>query len=156
MSSAPVDSPSLPSNNGTEITLLIGKQIWQLTSLSMQLRSDWNGSHAKTCSALKQLNWLLISYFLCSSLLIVHYTKKVGRVCIWGKFALMWRLCSGASLYTWGEFVNVVSRTSFEGTWCKFNFYCVLFPNNSRWIPTQACTLAASRPMPSVVRSGEW
>ena len=47
--------------------------------------------------------------------LLIHSAlhEKVGRVCIWGKFALMWRLCSGASLYTWGKFVNVASRPSF-------------------------------------------
>ena len=39
--------------------------------------------------------------------------EKVWRVCIWGKFALMWRLCSRASLYTWGDLVNVASRPSF-------------------------------------------
>ena len=54
--SEPVDSASLPSNNGAE-----------------------GGSHAKTWSALKQLILIAKAHFLRSSLLIMHYTKNWGE-----------------------------------------------------------------------------
>ena len=66
--------------------------------------------------------WLLISgrWYLTNLLIdsrpTVGLHQKVWRVCFWGKFAFMWRFCSGASLYTWGDFVNVASRPSFIKT----------------------------------------
>ena len=50
-------------------------------------------------------------------------TQKVGRVCIWGKFELR-RLYDGASLYIWGEFVNVASRPYSDEklAWVPFKF----------------------------------
>ena len=56
-----------------------------------------------------------------------YHTQKVGRVCIWGKLESR-RLYDGASLYIWGEFVNVASRP-YSGR--NINFHVASFSQNN-------------------------
>ena len=57
-----------------------------------------------------------------------YHTQKVGWVCIWGKLELR-RLYDGASLYIWGEFVNVASRPYYSGR--NINFHVASFSQNN-------------------------
>ena len=64
----------------------------------------------------------------------------MGRVCIWGKFELR-RLYDGASLYIWGEFVNVASHP-----------YSVASPSS----PTCCAASSASAMLIADWRSSGW